>query len=323
MKVWLTVLLLTLVANAASAAQPQPAQKVARLGYLTPVTTTEDAPYFESFRQELRRLGWEEGRNLIIEKRFGPSDQLVRLAAELVGLKPDVLLTDGTQASLAAKRVTSTIPIVMGLVADPVGTGLVAGLAHPGGNVTGISLMAPDLAGKRLELLGEIAPKKRRVAVLVNSANPSHTLSMKQAKTAASALGVEVRFFPARSAGELDPAFVAMADWRAQALWMIDDAELYGHFRKVVRFAAAKRLPSIFDERAYAEGGGLMSYGASYHVLFRRAATFVDKILKGAKPADLPVEQPMRFDLVVNQKTAKALGLTIPESILIGAELVR
>jgi putative tryptophan/tyrosine transport system substrate-binding protein len=323
MKLWLSVLLLILVASGASIAQSQPAQKVARVGYLTPVTNTEDAPYFEAFRQEMQRLGWQEGGNLIIEQRRGPADQLERLAAELVRLKADLIVTDGTQASLAAKRVTSTIPIVMGLIGDPVGTGLVASLAQPGGNVTGISLMAPDLAGKRLELLREIAPKTRRVAVLVNSANLSHPASMKEAKTAASALGLEVRFFSARSAGELDAAFGAMADWRAQALWMIDDAGMYTHFRKVVRYAAAKRLPSVFDEREYAAGGGLMSYGPNYPREFRRAATFVDKILKGAKPADLPVEQPMRFDLVVNEKTAKALGVTIPESILVRAEMIR
>lgn len=323
MKPWTVVLFFIVAFNSASIAQGQPAQRIIRVGYLSPDPSAANAPYFKAFREELFKLGWMEGRNLIVELRHGRPEELDRLAAELVQVGSDVLVMDGSEAAKAAMRATSTIPIVLGLSADPVASGLVTSLAKPGGNVTGLSLMLPDLAGKRLELLKEIAPKAKRVAVLVNLANPALKPSVNEAKTAASVLGVELRFFSARSAAELDTALLAVAAWHPQALWMMDDVVFYGSFRKVVKFARIKHLPAIYEDRSYAEAGGLMSYGPSFTAMLRRAAAFVDRILKGAKPSELPVEQPMRFDLVVNETTAKALGLTMPESILIRAELFR
>ncbi len=313
-------LLLTLLVTFPLAAQPVP--KVARVGVLSSDPPSGDpARWFDAFRHELRELGWQEGGNLIIEVRRAPGryDRLDNLAAELVRLRVDVLVADSTPAALAAKRATRTIPIVMALASDPVGTGLVASLARPGGNVTGMSIMNPDLARKRLELLKEVAPTVTRVAVLTNPANPYQAAYLSEAHSAARALGIEVRSLEVQGAADLDGALSAATSWRAQAIWMLDDATLDLSTKS---FAATKRLPTIFDERTYTDRGGLMSYGASFTALYRRAAVFVDKILKGAKPADLPVEQPTQFELVVNLKTAKALGLKIPESVLLRADKV-
>ena len=317
------VILLTLLVTFPVAAQP--VQNVARVGVLSSDPPSGDpARWFEAFRQELRELGWQEGQNVIIEVRRAPGhyERLDNLAADLVRLRVDVLVTDSTPAALAAKKATRTIPIVLALASDPVGTGLVESLARPGGNVTGMSMMNPDLARKRLELLKEVAPTVMRVAVLTNPANPYHAAYLREAQTAARALGVEVRFLEMRGAADQDGALSAATSWHAQAMWMLDDATLNLSLKGIVSFAATKRLPTIFDERTYTEAGGLMSYGASFTALFRRAAVFVDKILKGAKPADLPVEQPTQFELVVNLKTAKVLGLTMPESVLLRADRV-
>ncbi len=316
-------LLLTLLVTFPLAAQPVP--KVARVGVLSSDPPSGDpARWFDAFRHELRELGWEEGRNVILEVRRAPGryDRLDNLAAELVRLRVDVLVADSTPAALAAKRATRTIPIVLALVSDPVGTGLVASLARPGGNITGMSIMNPDLARKRLELLKEVAPTVTRVAVLTNPANPYQAAYLSEAQSAARALGVEVRFLEVRGAADVDGALSAATSWRAQAMWMLDDATLDLSTKRIVSFATTKRLPTIFDERTYTERGGLMSYGASFTALFGRAAVFVDKILKGANPADLPVEQPTQFELVVNLKTAKALGIKIPESVLLRADKV-
>jgi putative ABC transport system substrate-binding protein len=316
-------LLLTLLVTFPLAAQPVP--KVARVGVLSSDPPSGDpARWFDAFRHELRELGWEEGRNVILEVRRAPGryDLLDNLAAELVRLRVDVLVADSTPAALAAKRATRTIPIVLALVSDPVGTGLVASLARPGGNITGMSIMNPDLARKRLELLKEVAPTVTRVAVLTNPANPYQAAYLSEAQSAARALGVEVRFLDVRGADDVDGALSAATSWRAQAMWMLDDATLDLSTKRIVSFATTKRLPTIFDERTYTERGGLMSYGASFTALFGRAAVFVDKILKGANPADLPVEQPTQFELVVNLKTAKALGIKIPESVLLRADKV-
>ncbi len=318
------VLLLAVLTAVPVAASPAP--KMARVGLLSSDPPSGDpALWFDAFLQELRKRGWDEGRNIIIEVRRAPGhyDRLDSLAAELVRLNAHVIVTDSTPAAFAGKRATRTIPIVMALASDPVGTGLVASLARPGGNVTGMSIMNTDLAGKRLEMLKEIVPNAKRFAVLTNPENPFHVACVNEARSAARVLGVDIRFLEARSAAELEGALSAASSWRAQAMWMFDDATLYSHIKRIVSFAASKRIPTMFDERTYTQAGGLMSYGASFTALFRRAAVFVDKILRGAKPSDLPVEQPMRFDLVVNETTAKALGLKIPESILLRAELIR
>jgi putative ABC transport system substrate-binding protein len=298
--------------------------KVPRIGVLTG-TSSEGSPVY-ALRQGLRELGYVEGQNIVIEWRWadGRIEQLPDLAAELVRLKVDVIVTNSTPAARAAKNATRTIPIVLGLAGDPVRTGLVASLARPGGNVTGLSGMAAELAGKRLELLREILPTTARVAVLLNPGNPYpyHAVSWSEAQNAARVLGLELRSLEVRAAPDLDRALSTVTSWRAQAVWMFGDPELDQYLRRILNFAARRRLPTLFDARLYAEAGGLVAYGVSYSERLRRAAVFVDKILKGAKPADLPVEQPTKFELIINLKTAKALGLTIPQSVLVRADEV-
>ena len=305
-----------LVPLAAEAQQPS---KVFRIGVLA----TARAPLSEAFLQGLRELGYVEGQNIIIEWRFseGRAEQLPVLAAELVRLKVDLIVASGTPAALPAKNATRTIPIVMLAVGDPVGSGLIASLARPGGNITGLTLLAGmEIVGKHLELLKEAVPKISRVAVLLNPANQSHVLRLREVEVAGRSLGVQLQVLEARGPEEFDGAFAAMTRERAGALFVFADPVFLRDRTRLADLAAKRRLPAVYELKEHAEAGGLMAYGASLPHMWRRAATYVDKILKGAKPADLPVEQPTKLELVINLKTAKALGLTIPPSILVRAD---
>jgi putative ABC transport system substrate-binding protein len=302
------------------------AGEVARVGYINPGYPSDPIRLrrFEAFRQGLRELGYVEGRNIAIESRWaeGNYDRYPAFAADLVRLKVHVIVTVGGAATKAAKQVTATIPIVMSLVTEPVASGLVSSLARPGGNVTGTSMMASDLAGKQFEMLKQAVPKASRVALLWNPANPGGAAQLREAKTAARALGLRLQALEARAPQEIDSAFAAMTRERADALVVLGDAILYNQRKQIAELAAKSRLPSASALREYAEAGGLIAYGTDSLDLERRSTAFVDKILKGAKPADLPVEQPTKFELVINLKTAKALGLTIPQSILVRADEV-
>jgi putative tryptophan/tyrosine transport system substrate-binding protein len=272
----------------------------------------------------LREFGWIEGKNVVFEHRYAENrlERLPGLAANLVGLKVDVIATAGTLAPLAAKQASSTIPIVMTAAGDPLGSGLVASLARPGGNVTGMSLMAPDLGGKRLELLKEVLPRLARVVVLWNAANPYSALVFKETHAAGRTLGIEVQSLEVRAPDDFDGVFEAARRQRPDALITVEDPLTASHRHGVADFTLEQQLPSLHGLREFAAAGGLMSYGASLADLFRRAAGYVDKILRGAKPADLPVQQPSKFELVINLKTAKALGLEAPPSLLATADEV-
>src|SRR5882724_7487037 len=303
-----------------SAADAQQAAKVARVGYLA--FNRAASPHLtEAFRQGLRDLGYVEGRNVVIEYRDaeGKPERLPALAAELVALKVDVILAAGEPHALAAKQATKTIPIVFTVAADPVASGLVTSLARPGGNVTGLSSVGPDLVGKRLEQLKQAVPGVSRVAVLWQPGAADERTEkdlLKGAEVAARALGVRLQFVEARGPADIDRAFSDMTRARAGALNVLGSAMFFNERRRLVDLAAKHRLPAVYTSRESVDAGGLMAYGANFADLFRRAATYVDKILKGAKPGDLPVEQPTKFELVINLKTAKALGLTIPPSLL-------
>jgi putative ABC transport system substrate-binding protein len=314
-------------------AEAQQARKVYRIGYLSPSSPSDPerlaSPFGErglaAFRQGLRELGYVEGENIAIEKRWaeGRFERLPDLAAELVRLKVDVIVSVVTQASLAAKHATRTIPIVMVAAGDPLGSGLVASLARPGGNVTGPSSMYSDLVGKQLEVLKEIVPKLSRVAVLWNPANAAwHAQMLKATGVAAPALGLQVQLLEARGPDELEGAFAAMTRQHASALLVAVDVIFALHARRIADLAAKRHLPAMYGSSEHVEAGGLISYAPNIPDVFRRAATYVDKILKGAKPGYLPVEQPTKFELVINLKTAKALGLTIPPSLLARADQV-
>ena len=303
----------------------QPAGRISRIGYLSAGSATSSNPrLIEAFRQGLRELGWVEGQNLVIEYRWaeGRFDRLPDLAAELVRLKADLIVAAPAPPALAAKNATGTIPIVFMGAGDPVGQGLVASLARPGGNVTGLSYgVGSSIFAKDLELLKEAVPKVRRVAVLFNPASPiKHIIS--EVKDAGRSLGLQLQLVEARGPGEFDGAFAAMARERAGALFVVQDPAFSSHRAQLVDLAAKNRLPTILTQREDAEAGGLMSYGPRLSDLWRRAATYVDKILKGARPTDLPVEQPTKFELVINLKTAKTLGLIIPPSLLQRADEV-
>ncbi len=321
-----TVLLIVTLAlgilAAPLAADAQQPAKVPRIGFLHPEPISAHLHLLDAFRQGLRELGYVEGQTIALEVRSaeGKRERLPALAAELVRLKVDVIVTAAVPGIQAAKQATKTIPIVIAVVVDPVATGFVASLARPGGNITGLSMMAPEVFGKRLELLKEVVPAVSRIAVLLNPANPAAALSLSETEVAARALGVRLQLLEVRTPEELDGAFGAAARDRAGALIVVPDAMFVTHRTRIVDLAAKSRLPAIYYARDYVEAGGLMAYGANLADLYRRAAYFVDKILKGAKPTDLPVEQPTRFELVINLKTAKALGRTIPRSVLIRAD---
>jgi putative ABC transport system substrate-binding protein len=304
-------------------AQAQPAGKVYRIGFLGNASASSQVNRVDALRAGLRELGYVEGNNIVIEYRWaeGKYDRLPDLAAELVRLKVDVLVTSGTPGTLAAKQATTTIPIVMAGSGDAVAAGLVASLARPGGNITGLTDLVPEVMAKGLELLKEAMPRTERVAVLVNPDNPSRALVFKAMETAARSLKVELQTFAARGPNELEGAFSTMAKSRADAVVVTTDALFNANVRAIADLASRKRLPSA-GITAFAEAGGTIGYGLNFPAMSRRAAYFVDRILKGAKPADLPVEQPTKFDLVINLKTAKALGLTIPQSLLLRADQV-
>jgi putative ABC transport system substrate-binding protein len=275
----------------------------------------------QQFRQGLRDAGYVEGRDVVIEWRFANGDyaRVPELATDLVRSRVEVIVTESTVAAQATKHATPTIPIVMAIIGDPVGSGLVTNLAHPGGNLTGLSLMTAELSTKRLQLLKDTLPRITRVAVLWNPDTPFHAKVVEDLKVAAPSLSIELKFVSARTPEEFDPAFSAVSRAHAQALYVMDDPVFFTHRMEIMRLASKANLPVI---SAQSQFGGLMSYGASFGDLFRRSAGYVDKILKGGKPGDLPIEQPTKFELVVNLKTAKALGITIPESILFRADEV-
>jgi putative ABC transport system substrate-binding protein len=293
------------------------------IGFLGASTPLGQSQRTAAFVQGLRELGWIEGQTITIEFRWaeGRSERAVDFAAELVQLKVDVIFTSGTPAVLAAKQATSVIPIVFAGVADPIGTGVVESLARPGGNVTGFSIQAPDLAGKRLELLREVLSGFRRLAILGNPSSPAAVLEMAEARTAAHALGVEVSLTEIRQAQDIEPKLNALKG-AADALYVATDPFIFTHRTRVNTLALSVGLPTIHNLPEGVQAGGLMSYGPNFMDQFRRAAGYVDKILRGTKPGDIPVEQPANFQLVVNLKTARALSLTIPESILTRADEV-
>jgi putative ABC transport system substrate-binding protein len=303
------------------AARAQQLGKVYRVAFFTAGAL---AVPLSVFVQALQQLGWIEGKNIVLEIRYADNrlDRLPEMAAELVRLKVDVIVASGTLAPLAAKQATTTIPIVMGAAGDPVGSGLVTSLARPDGNVTGLSLMSPDLAGKRLELLKELLPRISRVAVIWNAANPYPAQVFRETENAARTLGIEVQSLEVKSPDDFDRVFESARLKRPDALITVEDPLTANYLKQISDFAAANKLPSIYGFREFVAVGGLMSYGVSLSDLYKRAAIYVDKILKGAKPSDLPVEQPTKFELVINLKTAKALGLTVPPSLLARADEV-
>jgi len=313
-----------LVAPFCSFAQQQ--GKVWRVGFLTPRIRPDslDSDIFGAFSNGMRELGYVDGKNLVIEWRFadGHYERLPELAAELVRLKVDVIVVAGAATTSAAQKATTTIPIVLGSSIDPVGSGFAKSLARPGGNITGLSNLTGDLGPKHLEMLLSMVPKLSRVAVLMNPGNSAHANILKTIQSAAQRTNAMILPAEARTAPELESAFSAMTQGKAGAVIVPRDGLFIQQARQIAELSAKKRLPCIATFREYVEAGGLMSYGPSLTDLFRRAATYVDKIFKGAKPGDLPVEQPTKFELVINRKSAKALGLTIPQSLLISADKV-
>ena len=304
------------------ASYAQQGAKQPTIGFLGTTTPSAWTQLVAAFVQRLGELGWIEGRTIAVEYRWaeGRDERFAEIAAEFVRLKVDVIVTSGT-ALLAAKRATSVIPIVFAVANDPVGSGFVASLARPGGNITGLSLQSTDLAGKRLELLREVVPRFRRLAIMADTGNPGAVLEMAAVQTAARAFGLEVAMLEIRRAEDIALAFETLKD-SVNALYIETDALIFTHRIRINTLALAARLPTMHGVRAYVEAGGLMSYGPNYPDLFRRAADYVDKILRGEKPGDIPVEQPTKFDLVVNLTTAKALGLTVPPSLLARADEV-
>jgi putative ABC transport system substrate-binding protein len=316
----LTALLFTPVHNA----EGQQLKNVPRIGYLTVASPSAMATWTEAFRQGLRDLGYVEGRSIIIEWRSaeGKAGRLPGLAAELVRLNVDVIVTGGSISTGAAKKATGTIPIVMGMDTDPVASGFVASLARPDGNITGLSTLSPEISGKQLELLKEIVPKLSRVAVFGISTRAGNAQSLKETELAAGAFGVQVQYLDILGPKDIETAFRGATKGRTDAVLLLASPVLHSHRTQVANLAAENRLPAIYPWVEFVEEGGLMSYGVSFTDLYRRAAIYVDKILKGAKPAKLPVEQPTKFEFVINLKTAKQIGLTIPPNVLARADRV-
>jgi putative tryptophan/tyrosine transport system substrate-binding protein len=291
--------------------------KIPRIGFMGNSTAALEANLVDAFREGLREHGYEEGRNIVIEYRWadGKYDQFPALVAELIAAKVDAIVTAGTPAALAVKRATTTVPLVMVAVGDPVGTGLVPSLARPGGNLTGLSSIAPDLEGKRLQLLREVVPALSHVAMFINSLNSFHVSSMRQAR-AAQAMGIKLQLHDIRKSEDLDDAFAAIRKERPDALLILADRVFLHNRERMMDFTKEQRLPNVNAYKELVEVGGLMSYGPSYEDMHKRAAIYIDKILKGAKPADLPIEQPSKFTFIVNLKAAKALGVTVPSQLL-------
>ncbi len=320
----LSILFVVLPLAVAVIADAQQAKKVPRIGFLGAAYPSTNAARIEAFRQGLRALGYVEGKNIIIEWRWaeGKPERLPDLAAELVRFKVDIIVTAGPAATGPAKEATSTIPIVMAQDSDPVQSGFVASLARPGGNITGLSTLAPEVSGKRLELLKEIIPKLSRVAVLGISTRPGNAQSLKEVELAAGTFKVQVQYLDVLDVKEIETAFRAATKGRAEAVLVLQSPFFNSQRKQIVDLAIKNRLPVNFPQNEYVEEGGLMSYAPNYADLFRRAATYVDKILKGAKPADLPVEQPKKFEFIINLKAAKQIGLTIPPNVLARADKV-
>jgi len=320
----LSTLLVVVVLTIAIMAEAQQTGKVPRIAYLTLVPLSANVARVEAFRQGLRELGYVEGKNIVIEWRSGEGkvERLPSLISEVVNLKVDVIVTSGPQATRPAKKATTTIPIVMAFDTDPVGNGFVASLARPGGNVTGLSALSPELTGKRLELLKEMVSRLSRVAVLGSSSEPGNAKALRETELAAAAFGMHLQYLDARSSNDIETAFRAASKEGAQAILMLENAVFGSHRSQITELAMKSRLPAMYFEARYVEAGGLISYATSFTELSRRAATYVDKILKGAKPADLPVEQPTKFELVINLKAAKQIGLTIPPNVLARADKV-
>jgi putative ABC transport system substrate-binding protein len=308
----------TAILVAPLAADAQQAARVPRIGFLGNSTAALEANLVGPFREGLRDLGYVEGRNILIEYRWaeGKYERFPALIAEMIALKVDVIVTAGTPATLAVKKAAPSVPLVMVAVGDPIGVGLVASLARPGGNSTGLTSIAPELEGKRLELLREVVPRLSHIAVLWNPDNSFHVGSLKEVRAAAQVLGIKVQVLGVRVSEEFPAAFAAILRERPGALLVLADRLFLHNRARIVDFEARHRLPGVYAYRELVEAGGLMSFGPSYAGMHRRAAYYVDKILKGSKPADLPVEQPTTFELMINLKTAKALGLTIPPSVL-------
>jgi putative ABC transport system substrate-binding protein len=307
-----------------SSASAQQSGRVPRIGYLITSSPSAIAPRMDAFQQGLRELGYVEGKNIVIERRHaeGKLDRLPELAAELVRLNVDVLVTSGPTATRPAKGATSTIPIVMTFDDDPVGSGFVASLARPGGNITGLSTLAPEISGKQLELLKEIVPGLSRVAVFGTSTRQGTAQALEEMELAARAFAVKLQYLDIADPKEIETAFRAASKGRADALLVLQSPVFNSQRAQIADLAQKNRLPGAYPRREFVEDGGLMSYGASISDLDRRAATYVDKILKGAKPADLPVEQPTKFEFVINLKAAKQIGLTIPPNVLVRADKV-
>jgi putative ABC transport system substrate-binding protein len=317
------------IAGSAAAAFPATARtqqrsNVPRVGYLFSFTRAEGEHLWEACRQGLRDLGYVEGQNIILEPRLaeGHNERLQNLATELVQLKVDVIVAAATPASRAVKAATSTIPIVFVAVGDPVKAGLVTSLARPGGNVTGLSLLTADLSGKRLSLLMETVRKVSRVAILMNPDNPISAVFFEETRLAARRFGVDLQPLDARSPKEIEQAFAIGAGQRVDAIIVFDDPVLWSYRAQIVALAAARKIPAVYGYRDFVDEGGLMSYGPDRPDQYRRTAIYVDKILKGAKPSDLPIEQPTKFELIVNRKTAKSLGIELPASVIVGANEV-
>jgi putative ABC transport system substrate-binding protein len=292
--------------------------KIARIGFMSNSTAALEANLIDAFRQGLRAHGYEEGRNIVIEYRWagGNYEAFPALVAELIAAKVDVIVAAGTPAALAMKNATTTVPLIMIAVGDPVGTGLVPSLARPGGNLTGLSSIAPDLEGKRLQLLREVVPALSHVAMFVNTDNPFHVSSTRQARTAAETMGIKLQVYDIRKTEDLDTAFAALHKERPDGLLILADRVFLHNRERMMDFTKEQRLPSVNAYTELVEAGGLMSYGPSYEDMHRRAAIYVDKILKNAKPADLPIEQPSKFTFTINLQTAKALGVTVPSQLL-------
>ncbi len=319
---WLGLLVLLL--GWAGMVEAQQPKKVQRVGYLGGPSLSSMSARTQAFRQGLRELGYVEGKNIAMEYRYaeGKLDRLPALAAELVRLKVDVIVAAGPTPTRAAKEATSTIPIVMAQSTDPVGSGFVASLARPGGNITGLSTLSPEISGKRLELLKEIIPRLSRVAALGSSTVPGNAQALKETELAAQALGVKLQFLDVLGPKDIETAFREAGKGRADAVLVLGGPLFNSHRTQIVDLAVKSRLPAIYYAAEFVEDGGLMTYGVSVIDLFHRAAVYVDKILKGAKPADLPVEQPTKFELIINLKTAKQIGLTIPPNVLARADKV-
>ncbi len=305
--------------------EAQPAGKVPRIGYLVQNYVETSRLTLSAFREGLRERGWVDGQNIVVEARYadGNVDRLPALVVDLIRLKVDIIVTTSSGTSWAAKDATRSIPIVMGASANALGEGLVPSLAHPGGNITGMTFLAgPEIAGKQLQLLKEVVPTASRIAVLANPTNRAHAAFAKEVKVAARSLGAQVQIVEASNPDQLDSAFAAMTKEHAAALLVLTDSMFVGQQKRIANLAARSRIPALYSQREFVDAGGLVSYGPSLRDMFRRSATHVDKILRGGKPGDIPVEQPTTFELVINPNAAKALGLALPQPLVLRADEV-